>query len=59
MTDTSQKVKDIQLAVWMSKNPEERLITFLKYNEMMYLIWKQHQDAAKEKHAKTIIQQEL
>lgn len=45
MTDTTQKVKDIQLKIWMSKTPEERLTTFLKDNEMMYLIWKQHQDA--------------
>jgi hypothetical protein len=59
MTDTTQKVKDIQLAIWMSKTPEERLITFLKDNEMMYLIWKQHQESAKENHVKTIIQPEL
>jgi len=58
MTDTTQKVKDLQLQIWMSKTPEERLMTFLKDNEVMYLIWKQHHDAAKEKHVDTIIQPE-
>lgn len=55
MTNTSQKVKDIQLAVWMSKTPEERLLTFLKDNEIMYMIWKQHQEKNKENRADSII----
>ena len=50
MIDTTQKVKNIQLKIWMSKTPEERLITLLKDNEIMYLIWKQHQAAAMEKN---------
>jgi hypothetical protein len=51
MTDTTQKVKKIQLDIWMSKTTEERLITFLKDNEVMYLIWKQHhKETATEKY---------
>jgi len=54
MTDTTQKVKDIQLAIWMSKTPEERLLTFLKDNEIMYMIWKQHQEEDKEKQVDSV-----
>lgn len=48
MNDTTKKIKDIQLAIWMSKTPEERLTTFIKDNETMYLIWKQHQEVAEK-----------
>ena len=43
MTDTPKEVKNIQLEIWMSKSPEERLVTFLKDNEVLYLFWKQHE----------------
>ncbi len=42
MTDTPLKIKNKQLEIWMSKTPEERLITFLIDNEVLYLIWKEH-----------------
>jgi len=36
MTDTPQHIKDIQLNLWLSKTPEERLMQFLKDNDEMY-----------------------
>jgi hypothetical protein len=36
MEDTPQYVKDIQLKIWLSKSPEERLTQFLKDNDDMF-----------------------
>lgn len=36
MTDTPQHVKDIQLSLWMSKTPGERLYQFIIDNDAMY-----------------------
>ena len=36
MTDTPQHIKDLQLQLWMSKTPEERLYQFLIDNDSMY-----------------------
>ena len=35
MTDTPQHIYDLQLKIWLSKTPEERLIKFLKDNDDM------------------------
>ena len=37
MQDTPQHIKDIQLNLWLSKTPEERLMQFLKDNNEMYM----------------------
>ncbi len=48
MTDTPQHIKDLQLKIWLSKPPGERLRQFLIDNEALYLAWKK----AKESQAK-------
>ena len=48
MTDTPQHIKDLQLKIWLSKPPGERLRQFLIDNEALYLAWKK----AKELQAK-------
>ncbi len=35
MTDTPQHIYDLQLKIWLSKTPEERLMQFLKDNDDM------------------------
>jgi len=36
MTDTPIHVKEIQLKIWLSKTPEERLRQFISDNDIMY-----------------------
>jgi hypothetical protein len=36
MTDTPQHIKDLQLKLWLSKTPGERLYQFLMDNDAMY-----------------------
>lgn len=48
MDDTPQHIKDIQLKIWLSKTPMERLRQFLIDNEALYLFW----DNAKQAKAK-------
>lgn len=36
MNDTPQHIKDLQLKLWLSKTPEERLLQFLKDNDAMF-----------------------
>jgi hypothetical protein len=47
MTDTPQHIKDLQLKMWLSKTPEERLLLALKTNEEMYLFGLQAREAMK------------
>jgi hypothetical protein len=46
MTDTPQHIKDLQLKIWLSKPPMERLRQFLTDNEALYIFW---QNAKKER----------
>ena len=39
MTDTSEEIKQLQLAIWLAKSPEERLRQFMIDNEAMYRFW--------------------
>lgn len=39
MTDTPQHIKDLQLQIWLSKPPMERLKQFLLDNEALHLFW--------------------
>ncbi len=41
MTDTPQHIKDLQLKIWLSKPPGERLKQFLIDNEDFYRFCKQ------------------
>ena len=45
MTDTPQHIKDIQLKIWLSKTPGERLRQFLIDNEALYLAWKKTKES--------------
>lgn len=36
MTDTPQHIKDLQLQLWLSKTPGERLTQFIRDNDAMY-----------------------
>ena len=36
MTDTPKHIKDLQLKIWLSKTPGERLQQFLTDNDIMY-----------------------
>ncbi|MES1220897.1 MAG: hypothetical protein ABUT20_35680 [Bacteroidota bacterium] len=45
MTDTPQHIRDLQLKIWLSKTPAERLMQFLKDNDDMRMALKK----AKEK----------
>ena len=45
MTDTPQHIKDIQLKIWLSKSPGERLRQFLVDNEALYLAWKKAKES--------------
>jgi hypothetical protein len=40
MNDTPQHIKELQLKIWLSKSPEERLRQFLQDNENLFLFWK-------------------
>jgi hypothetical protein len=40
MTDTPKHIMELQLKIWMSKTPGERLLQFIKDNEVMFRIWK-------------------
>ena len=39
MDDTPEHVKKIQLQIWLSKPPMERLRQFLVDNEALYMFW--------------------
>ncbi len=45
MTDTPQHIKDLQLKIWLSKPPGERLRQFLIDNEALYLAWKKAKES--------------
>ncbi len=40
MTDTSEHIKKLQLQIWLSKPPGERLRQFLVNNGELYSFWK-------------------
>lgn len=42
MTDTPEHIKQLQLKVWLSKSPMERLLQFLQDNETLFLFWKKN-----------------
>jgi hypothetical protein len=36
MTDTPKHIKDLQLKLWLAKNPGERLLEFITDNDIMF-----------------------
>lgn len=47
MTDTPQHIRELQLKIWLSKSPAERLKQFLEDNDALFTFW----EKAKEKKA--------
>jgi hypothetical protein len=39
MTDTPQHIKDIQLKIWLSKSPMERLKQMMLDNDALFKFW--------------------
>ncbi len=39
MTDTPENIKQLQLKIWLSKPPMERLRQFLVDNESLFQFW--------------------
>ncbi|MBX9784171.1 MAG: hypothetical protein K2X48_12850 [Chitinophagaceae bacterium] len=54
MNDTPQHIKELQLKIWMSKTPEERLKQFLKDNEVMFRIWKKAKEEREKKEKESM-----
>jgi hypothetical protein len=48
MNDTPQHIKELQLKIWLSKSPAERLKQFMEDNASLFQFW----NAAKGTHAK-------
>jgi len=40
MQDTPEHVRKLQLQIWLSKTPEERLLQAIQDNEAMFAFWK-------------------
>lgn len=40
MTDTPKHIKELQLSIWLSKPPMERLRQMMKDNEAIFEFWK-------------------
>ncbi|HEX8314214.1 MAG TPA: hypothetical protein VF609_04445 [Flavisolibacter sp.] len=47
MTDTPQHIHDLQLQLWLSKSPGERLLQALKNNEYVFLLFKHGREEMK------------
>ena len=39
MNDTPKNIKDIQLRIWLSKSPAERLKQFMEDNASLFQFW--------------------
>jgi len=49
MGDTPQHIKDLQLQIWLSKTPAERLRQFLLDNEVLFSVWSENEKKRKMK----------
>ncbi|GGB12512.1 hypothetical protein GCM10011511_40180 [Puia dinghuensis] len=43
MNDTPQNIKDLQLKIWLSKPPMERLRQMMENNAMLHQFWSKAQ----------------
>ena len=50
MTDTPQHIKDLQLKIWLSKPPEERLRQFIIENDEWWQALNQAKKKLKQKN---------
>lgn len=39
MNDTPKEIKDLQLKIWLSKPPAERLKQFMEDNDALFKFW--------------------
>jgi hypothetical protein len=46
MTDTPENIKQLQLKIWLSKPPMERLRQFLVDNESLFRFWNEAKKCA-------------
>jgi hypothetical protein len=53
MTDTPKHIKEIQLKLWLSKTPEERLLQFLTENDAWWKAIKEAKENLKLNGAKS------
>jgi len=45
MNDTPQSIKDLQLKIWLSKSPGDRLKQFMEDNASLFLFWQMAQNS--------------
>jgi hypothetical protein len=50
MTDTPEQIKKLQLQIWLSKSPGERLRQFLVDNDALYDFGKVMKEQVKKNH---------
>lgn len=51
MKDTTDEINDLQLKIWLSKTPSERLFQQLIDNEALYVFWNNIKPVVKEEKA--------
>ncbi len=49
MNDTPQNIKDLQLKIWLSKPPMQRLRQMMENNAMLYQFWSKTHRSDKRK----------
>ena len=49
MNDTPQNIKDLQLKIWLSKSPMERLKQMMENNTSLYQFWANSRKVQKDK----------
>jgi hypothetical protein len=54
MNDTPQHIKDLQLKIWLSKTPGERLHQMLKDNEALFKFWKATKESLEQQNRSQI-----
>ena len=52
MTDTPEHIKKLQLSVWLSKTPSERLEQFLRDNETFFKMMQVAKKKLRDQNAK-------
>lgn len=52
MTDTPEHIKDLQLILWLSKPPEERLLQFIRENDAWLRALKEAKEILKSNQIK-------
>jgi len=49
VTDTPEHIKELQLKLWLSKSPEERLLQFIRENDAWWKALKEAKENLKSK----------